>query len=142
MERDGGDDRCVVCRLDKWMGDMANVLDEQSKRFQKEVDDLVRRWATGDEGEYLRRWKQLGNWSMNRTQGDVVKKAALKDRLMEQTGGRCTDCQQPFPAAMLQMHRCDPRYHLDRTVNFGYFPENVVLLCAHCHEVREAVRRQ
>ena len=47
-------------------------LDPQSLRFQQEVDALVRRWAADDEREYWRRWKQLGSWSINKTQGDVV----------------------------------------------------------------------
>ena len=56
-----------------------NALDPESLRFQQEVDALVRRWANGDDYEYWRRWKQLGSWSMNKTQGDVVKKSALKE---------------------------------------------------------------
>src|SRR4051794_28520927 len=90
---------------------------------------------------YWRRWKQLGSLSINRTQGDVVKKAALKKRLMHQTGGRCQDCGQPFPAAALQMHRLDQSFAHEKSRNFGYVEENVVLLCANCHEVREAGRR-
>ena len=52
-------------------------LDPQSLRFQQEVDALVRRWAADDEREYWRRWKQLGSWSINKTQGDVVKKGQV-----------------------------------------------------------------
>jgi hypothetical protein len=59
---------------------MANHLDPDSQQFQSEVEALVRQWAGGDERECWRRWKQLGSWSINRTQGDVVKKAALKKR--------------------------------------------------------------
>ena len=116
-------------------------LDDASKRFQAEVDSLVRRWAAGDEREYWRRWKQLGSWSINRTQGDVVKKSALKKRLMGKTAGRCEGCGQSFPAAALQMHRRDQTYAHEKARNFGYFEENVELLCAACHELCEAKRR-
>jgi 5-methylcytosine-specific restriction endonuclease McrA len=116
-------------------------LDPESLRFQQEVDDLVRQWARGDEREYWRRWKQLGGWSINKTQGDVVKKAALKKRLMEETGGQCKDCRKTFEAAALQMHRLDVGVAHDRARNFGYTEANVVLLCAGCHERREAARR-
>ena len=120
---------------------MESRLDSESLRFQQEVDDLVRRWAAGDEREYWRRWKQLGSWSINRTQGDVVKKAALKKTLMARTGGRCADCEKVFEPAALQMHRLDPSLAHDRALNFGYIESNVVLLCAGCHERREAARR-
>jgi len=120
---------------------MAHGLDDDSRRFQGEVDALVRRWAGDDDGEYLLRWKQLGSWSINRTQGDVVKKAALKKQLMNDTGGRCADCGNLFDAAALQMHRLDQSFAFDRERNFGYFRENVVLLCSPCHERREAERR-
>jgi 5-methylcytosine-specific restriction endonuclease McrA len=116
-------------------------LDPESQRFQAEVDALVRRWAREDEREYWRRWKQLGSWSISRTQGDVVKKASLKKRLIEKTGGRCEDCRQPFAAAALQMHRLDQSFAHDRTTNFGYAESNVVLLCPDCHGRRESVRR-
>lgn len=120
---------------------MSNVLDDKSRRFQAEVEELVRRWAAGDEKEYWRRWKQLGSWSISRTQGDVIKKSALKRRLMEKTGGRCVDCGQPFAAPALQMHRLDQSIAHDRSRNFGYFEANVVLTCATCHELRESERR-
>jgi hypothetical protein len=116
-------------------------LDEESVRFQAEVDAVVRKWAGDDEREYWRRWKQLGSWSINRTQGDAVKKARLKKRLMELSGGRCADCDRPSPAAALQMHRLDQALAHDPACNFGYFEENVVLLCADCHDRREATRR-
>jgi hypothetical protein len=116
-------------------------LDPDSLRFQHEVDELVRRWAAGDEREYWRRWKQLGSWSINRTQGDVVKKSALKKKLMEKTGARCEDCGNPFEAAALQMHRLDVGLAHDPQHNFGYIEENVRLLCAVCHERWEAERR-
>ncbi len=116
-------------------------LDPDSRRFQQEVDALVRRWAGADEREYWRRWKQLGSWSINKTQGDVVKKAALKKALMAKTGGRCEDCGADLPAAGLQMHRLDQSYAHDRASNFGYFETNVALVCAGCHELRERSRR-
>jgi 5-methylcytosine-specific restriction endonuclease McrA len=116
-------------------------LDPESRRFQQEVDELVRRWAGGDEHEYWRRWKQLGSWSINRTQGDVVKKAALKKTLMAKTGGKCMGCGNVFEPAGLQMHRLDPSLARDRALNFGYVESNVELLCAGCHERREAARR-
>jgi len=101
----------------------------------------VRRWAGGDEREYWRRWKQLGSWSINKTQGDAVKKAVLKKRLMEKTGGRCEECGRGFEAAALQMHRLDRSLAGDRSRNFGYFEGNVRLTCAGCHDRLEAERR-
>jgi hypothetical protein len=78
---------------------------------------------------------------MNKTQGDVVKKAALKKRLMAKVGTRCEDCRGSFGAAALQMHRIDASFAHVRERNFGYFDDNVVLLCAVCHERREAAAR-
>jgi len=115
----------------------AQGLDPESLRFQAEVEALVGRWAGGDERERWRRWKQLGSWSISRTQGDVVKKWALKKALVGASGGRCMDCGQPFATPALQMHRLDRRHAHDRARNFGYFVENVVLVCAGCHQVRE-----
>ena len=108
-------------------------LDDESRRFQAEVEALVQQWAGGDEREYWRRWKQLGSWSINKTQGDVVKKAALKKRLMEKTSGRCQDCGLTFEQAALQMHRLDEVLAHNKAMNFGYVEENVVLICAGCH---------
>jgi hypothetical protein len=116
-------------------------LSESDKAFQAEVDALVRRWAGDDPKEYWRRWKQLGSWSINKTQGDAVKKAALKAKLMADTGGRCMDCSKQYSAPMLQMHRLNQDHAHDRSKNFGYFLENVALVCADCHELREAPRR-
>ena len=116
-------------------------LDPESQQFQSEVDELVRRWAAQDPKEYWRRWKQLGSWSINRTQGDVVKKATLKKQLMAETDGHCMDCHQPFAQAALQMHRLDNAHAHDRATNFGYFRDNVVMVCAGCHEDSEALRR-
>ena len=124
------------------MAGRSYVLDDESKRFQAEVDALVRKWSGDDDTEYLRRWRQLGSWSINRTQGDVWKKDALKKLLMERTGGTCADCGQQFPKAALQMHRQDPSFISDRSRNFGYFEGNVILLCAHCHAAQEEMRRQ
>jgi hypothetical protein len=115
-------------------------LDPESRRFQEEVDAVVRRWAHDDEYEYWRRWKQLGSWSINRTQGDVVKKAALKKKLLGRSSGCCEECGKAFEPAALQMHRKDGLAHL-RDQNFGYTEENVLLLCAGCHERVEAARR-
>jgi hypothetical protein len=120
---------------------VGSQLDPESLRFQQEVDTLVRHWAGDDAREYWRRWKQLGSWSIDKTQGDVVKKGALKLKLMEKTGGRCEDCEKPFDAAALQMHRLDVDLADDRSQNFGYVERNVELLCAGCHERREAARR-
>jgi hypothetical protein len=120
---------------------MSNRLDDDSLRFQAEAEALVRKWARDDPREYWRRWRQFGNWSMNRTQGDAVKRTALKKRLMGTTGGHCADCQQVFEPAALQMHRLEQSHAHDRSRNFGYFEGNVLLLCAPCHEGREATRR-
>lgn len=111
------------------------ALDPDSQQFREEVDGVVRRWA-GDEREYWRRWKQLGTWSMDKTQGDVVKKSALKELLMKRSGGRCEDCEKEYPREALQMHRLDRELAHDRARNFGYVDGNVVLLCATCHSRR------
>jgi hypothetical protein len=116
-------------------------LDPESRRFRDEVDALVRRWANGDEYEYWRRWRQLGNWSIDRTQGDVVKKAALKKKLLQRSGGCCEECGRTFEPAALQMHRQDVSLAHRRDQNFGYTEANVVLLCAGCHDRAEAARR-
>src|SRR5436305_146290 len=113
-------------------------LDPDTLAFQAEVEALVERWAAGDKYEYWRRWKQLGSWSMNKTQGDVMKKAALKKRLLARSGGRCEDCGGEFAAPGLQMHRLDQTFAHVKASNFGYVEENVVLVCAGCHELREA----
>lgn len=109
------------------------ALDPRLTQFHDEIDGVVRRFAGDDEREYWHLWKRLGTWSMDRTQGDVVKKAALKKRLMEKTGGRCEDCGGEFPQPALQMHRLDPELAYDRASNFGYIDSNVALLCASCH---------
>jgi len=116
----------------------AQTLDPDSRRFQAEVEALVNRWASGSEFERWRRWKQLGTWSMDRTQGDVVKKSTLKKQLMQASGGHCVDCGRGFPTAALQMHRLDRRHAHVKARNFGYFAENVALVCAGCHQAREA----
>jgi hypothetical protein len=119
----------------------SHALDDESLRFQAEVDALVRRWAGDDEREYWRRWRQLGNWSMNRTQGDAVKKSALKKKLMEKTAGRCEDCGREYAPGQLQMHRLDQELAHLAAANFGYVEDNIVLVCAPCHEGREGERR-
>ena len=120
---------------------MLHTVDPDSQRFQAEIDAVVRRWTEGDDREYLRRWKQLGNWSLNKTQGDVVKKAALKKALFARSKGRCEDCDGEFAPAALHMHRLDTSHSQDRSRNFGYFDGNIALLCAGCHERREASLR-
>jgi hypothetical protein len=120
----------------EWTGAM-NRLDAESTRFRNEIEEIVRRYAGDDGAEYARRWKQLSTWGMDRSQGDPVKKAALKKRLIKRSGGRCEDCSREFPATELQMHRLDKRYAFDKTQAFGYFDQNIALLCATCHDRRE-----
>jgi len=122
------------------------VKSQPAKRGQfptgtdKEIETVVRRWSGDDDFEYWRRWKQLGTWAMDRTQGDVSKKDGLKKRLFEETGGRCRDCGADFPRSALQMHRLDQQLAHQRDLNFGYVRENVVLVCAQCHQHREVAR--
>ena len=116
-------------------------LDPESQRFQDEIDAVVRRWADGDDTEYRRRWRQLGNWSMNRTQGDPIKKDRLKKQLFEEKDGLCEVCGDRFERGALTMHRVDTRWNLDKSKNFGYFRENVQLVCNICHQVEERERR-
>jgi hypothetical protein len=56
---------------------------------------------------------------------------------MAKTGGRCEDCGNAFGAAALHMHRIDTSFAYDRSRNFGYIEENVALVCAPCHDLRE-----
>jgi hypothetical protein len=111
-------------------------MDDRDRHFKAEVDAVVRRWAAGDEYEYWRLWKKLGNASMDRTQGDATKKAALKTKLMAKTSGHCEDCRRQFSKAELQMHRVDASFAHQARGNFGYFEGNVALLCAACHSRR------
>ena len=115
-------------------------LSEEDLRFRDAVEELVRSWAGGDDREYVRLWKRLGSWSMGRTEGDVIKKAALKKRLFEATGGSCQDCGRGFAAEELQMHRLDTSLRFDRASNFGYVESNIALVCAVCHRKREETR--
>jgi 5-methylcytosine-specific restriction endonuclease McrA len=117
------------------------TLDEASKAFQDEIEAIVRKWANGEDTEYVRRWRQLYSWGMSRSQGDVIKKSALKKKLMRQTNGKCMDCGLEFGVESLQMHRIDQRFALDRSKNMGYFDENVALVCAPCHAKRESYKR-
>ena len=113
-----------------------NRLDAKSAAFRDAVEAVVREFSDGDTEEYFRRWRQLHNWGMDRAHGDVNKKNKLKDLLMKKTGGRCQDCDKPFQRSELQMHRLDQKFALDPTTNFGYFEENVALLCRPCHDLR------
>jgi HNH endonuclease len=61
---------------------------------------------------------------------------------MAKTSGRCEECGNEFAAAALQMHRRDQAHAHEKAKNFGYFEENVELLCTGCHENREAARRE
>lgn len=116
-------------------------LDQESQQFQDEIDAVVRRWAVGDDREYRRRWRQLGNWSMNRTQGDPIKKERLKRQLFEETGGLCEVCGNTFERGALTMHRIDTSLNLDKSKNFGYVRENIQLVCNICHQAEERARR-
>ena len=116
-------------------------LDPESQRFQDEIDAVVRRWADGDDTEYRRRWRQLGNWSINRTQGDPIKKDRLKKQLFEEKEGLCEVCGDRFERGALTMHRVDTSWNLDKSKNFGYLRENVQLVCNICHQAEERERR-
>lgn len=116
-------------------------LDPDSQRFQDEVDSVVRRWAGEDDIEYRRRWRQLGSWSTNRTQGDPIKKEKLRKKLFAEKRGRCEVCNNPFELGALTMHRVDTGFNLDKRKNFGYFAENIQLVCNICHQAEERSRR-
>lgn len=116
-------------------------LDDRSRAFRGEVDAIVVKYADGDPQESARRWKQLQTWGMDRSQGDPVYKARLKKRLLVRSGGRCEDCGREFTATELQMHRVDTTHAFDKAKHFGYFEENIALLCASCHDKREDERR-
>lgn len=116
-------------------------LDDRSREFRDEVDAVVRRYAGDDLQEYARRWKQLQTWGMDRSQGDPVYKSRLKKRLLVRSGGRCEDCGREFTPTELQMHRLDTTHAFDKAKHFGYFDENIALLCASCHDKREDDRR-
>lgn len=116
-------------------------LDETSRQFREDVDAIVSRYAEGDPHEYARRWKQLSTWGMDRSQGDPVYKSRLKKRLLVRAGNRCEDCGREFTPTELQMHRLDTTHAFDKAKHFGYFDDNIALLCASCHDKREDVRR-
>lgn len=116
-------------------------LDPESKRLQDQVDQLVRTYSGEDVREYWRRWKQIGSWAYNRTEGDAVKKAKLKKRLYEENEGKCQRCGDSFDPGALTMHRVDTSLNWDRSKGFGYTHDNVRLLCNICHQaVEEAMR--
>jgi hypothetical protein len=119
---------------------VGNTLVDDRLRFQAEVDALVRRWANGDEREHWRRWRQLGNFRSTELRATSSRRRHSRSGSWEYRG-RCADCGNTFEEAALQMHRLDQSHAHDRTLNFGYTEVNVVLLCAGCHERREAVRR-
>ncbi len=60
-----------------------------------------------DTSDRRRQSEQLGSWSINRTQGDVVKREASKKRLLAETYGHWEDCRRAFDRAAPQMHRLD-----------------------------------
>ncbi len=68
------------------------------------------------------------DWSIDRRQVDEAKKDPLMDRLVEESDGRCRDCGEEFPDEILQMHRLDQSLACDKTFNFGYTRQNVVLV--------------
>jgi len=78
-------------------------LDPESKRLQDQVDQLVREYSGDDAREYWRRWRQIGSWAYNRTEGDAVKKTRLKKRLYEENEGRCQRCGSSFEPGALTM---------------------------------------
>ena len=116
-------------------------MDDASERFRAEIEEVVRRHSADDSGLYFQRWKQLKKWGSRRTEGSPTKKSRLKKRLMKESGGRCMDCGREFHKTELEMHRVDTGFACDKTENFGYFEDNVVLLCPVCHDRREDVRR-
>jgi hypothetical protein len=117
-------------------------LDDRSRAFRDEVDAIVTKYADGDPQQYARRWKQLQTWGMDRSQGDPVYKARLKKRLLARAGGHCEDCLREFTPTELQMHRLDTAHAFDKAKHFGYFDDNIALLCASCHDNREDERRR
>lgn len=116
-------------------------LDPESKAFRDEVDEVVRRYAGADPEAYARRWKQLSTWGMDRSQGDAEYKKRLKNRLMTRSGGRCEDCGGTFERTQLEMHRLDTTVAFRKDKHFGYTDDNVLLLCAVCHDKREDEKR-
>jgi 5-methylcytosine-specific restriction endonuclease McrA len=84
--------------------------------------------------------KQVESFAIDRANGDIWKKDALKKQLMADTGGHCMHCGRAFKATSLHLHRVDPKYRLDESKHCGYFRENVRLLCADCHH--EVGRKQ
>jgi 5-methylcytosine-specific restriction endonuclease McrA len=111
-------------------------LDAKSAAFRDAVEAIVREYSDGDTEEYFRRWRQLHNWGMDRAHGDVNKKTKLKALLMKKTEGKCQECGKKCQGSELDMHRIDPQYAFNKGANFGYFEENIVLLCRPCHGLR------
>lgn len=110
--------------------------EREDKQFRDAVDAIVKEWANGDEQEYARRWRQLSGWARN--QSNPARKKRLKKRLLKRSGGNCEGCDRKLEPAALQMHRKDESYAFDKSHRFGYFEENIELLCISCHQEREA----
>src|SRR5262245_56203146 len=107
-----------------------NPNDPDRKKMLDKVEAVIRKYAVTAPGGYIQRMKQVESFSIDRANGDVWKKDALKKQLMAETGGQCIDCKREFKATSLQMHRIDPTYRHDEQKNCGYFRENVRLVCA------------
>jgi 5-methylcytosine-specific restriction endonuclease McrA len=112
-------------------------LDTTSQRFVEEVDAVVQRYAGGDPVEYHRRWSQLLRQARRRTRGSGKHRDVLRERVFTRQQRRCADCQKPFESSKyLHVHRLDTHHNHDPELDFGYFDENVVVLCSRCHELR------
>lgn len=115
--------------------------DPDRTRMLTEIEAVIHKYAATAVGGYLQRMKQVETFAIDRANGDVARRSALKKQLLLETGGRCMHCHHEFRAASLHLHRVDPRFRFDETKNCGYFRENVELLCADCHQIADHGRR-
>src|SRR5262249_24119974 len=119
------------------------TLDERSRQFRAEVEVVVMKYAGAfQDADWVLRWRQLYNWGMTYSQGDIGRKEALKQRLMKKTGGSVRDGKRKCPGKELEMPRVDGGHTRSLSKNCGYFEENIALLCAKCHHAREKKRSQ
>lgn len=114
-------------------------LDQESSGFHDEVDALVRAWAHGDEHELAREAaRKLVDQqdAGRRRQEECAQEAAYGE-----DGWTVRGLWDAVRAGGAAMHRLDVSHAHVRAINFGYSDGNIVLVCAGCHEWREAERR-
>lgn len=110
------------------------------REFRVAIEEVIRQFSEGDPEEEARRWQQLAGWARNR--GKPRWKKTLKKRLLKKRGRNCAACSREMLAPELQMHRRSDAYAYDKKRKYGYFEENIDLLCVTCHQAKEAPKQR